>query len=104
MKEKLVRDKIPDIIKKNGGAPRFRVLDPGSWLNWLRIKHTEESEELLQASGRAELLEELADVKEVFDTLCRELSIAPEEVSSVQETKRTERGGFTKFYVLEMPD
>jgi len=69
-KGKLVRDKIPDLIRANGHLPilgeckHYRVL--------LCEKLVEETYELTQAMGRDALIEECADIKEVLEELCRE--------------------------------
>jgi predicted house-cleaning noncanonical NTP pyrophosphatase (MazG superfamily) len=100
MNEKLVRDLIPEIIKNKGEHEEFREAEHSEKLNLLRDKLVEESLELQSASGRAAMLAELADVKESFDALCEYLHFCPQEIERIQRRKRTERGGFTKFFVL----
>jgi predicted house-cleaning noncanonical NTP pyrophosphatase (MazG superfamily) len=102
--EKLVRDNVPSIIRSSGKVVHARKLEHGEQYNWLRLKLLEEADELLQASSRDEILGELVDVKEVYDTLLRELHILPQEVERKQAQKREQKGGFGEFWVLTTED
>ena len=68
MKGKLVRDRIPEIIRDAGRTPVTRTLDPTAYEQALRDKLLEEADEDAAASG-PEPLEELADVLEVVRAL-----------------------------------
>ena len=65
---KLVRDKIPEIIKNNNGIPKTKFL---MTLNTkkLEIKLAEEINEVLNSADGEKRLEELADVLEVVKSL-----------------------------------
>ena len=65
---KLVRDKIPDIIKKNGENPIIRVLQDVEYKIELEKKLKEELAETLASSGN-DRIEELADMLEVMISL-----------------------------------
>ena len=67
---KLVRDKIPNIIKEKGETPVVRVLDEIEYKNELEKKLYEEYKEVIQASGD-DRLEELADMLEVIRALAK---------------------------------
>lgn len=58
---KLVRDKIPQIIKENGKIPVTRLLDKEEYLRELDIKLNEEVQEYQTDKS----IEEMADVLEV---------------------------------------
>ena len=58
---KLVRDKIPDIIRSNGEEPITRVLSEEEYKIELEKKLQEELNETLQATG-SDRIEELADM------------------------------------------
>ena len=87
--DKLVRDKIPEIIKSSNRTPECKTLDDDR--GYLRYLIKKLQEEVLEFTENP-CVEELADVREVIDALSgiREF----EDVVSVQERKREERGGF----------
>ena len=65
---KLVRDKIPDIIRSNGEEPITRILSEEEYKLELEKKLQEELNETLQATGN-DRIEELADMLEVMTSL-----------------------------------
>ncbi len=96
---KLVRDKIPEILEKEG--KRFRIvkqLQGQELLEELVRKLHEEVEEFT----RCRTLEELADILEVIDALAQKLGSNLEEVLKIKERKKSERGGFTRGIVVEL--
>ena len=93
---KLVRDKIPEIIKADGGKPITRILDKESYLASLVEKLGEEYAEFREAHS----LEELADVQEVVLALARVIA-SPEELERVRAAKAAERGAFEQQIFLE---
>ena len=94
---KLVRDKIPDIIAAEGKQLKSRVLDDTEHLEALLQKLEEEVAELLEARN----VEELADVHEVLLALAEMLKISPEELETVRAGKAAKRGSFKKRIFLE---
>ena len=60
--EKLVRDKIPEIIQDKNGLPKTRILDKVEYTGELLRKMHEETDEY----ARDKTVEELADMYEVF--------------------------------------
>lgn len=99
--QKLVRDNIPEIIRKNGEKPRVRVLGVNEFKREIRKKLIEEVEELVCAEGRKDMLEELADIEEVLTALYEIERISYSEVTKMVKTKRKLRGGFSKKLFLE---
>lgn len=97
---KLVRDKIPEIIKSNNEIPTTRVLDDKEYKEELLRKLLEECNEVINASTKEETLEEIADTLEVLDSLIKLNNSSLEEVRKIQDTKRTKRGGFEKRLYL----
>lgn len=63
---KLVRDKIPERIKKNGEIPTIKILDDEQFKYELERKLQEEYQEVLNAPDSKKRLEELADMLEVI--------------------------------------
>jgi predicted house-cleaning noncanonical NTP pyrophosphatase (MazG superfamily) len=92
---KLVRDRIPDIIRAEGRDCGVETLSPQDYLAALRAKIVEEAQELAQAP-QAELISELADIQEVLDALMTAYGIERSEVDAVQARRRAERGGFAQ--------
>jgi predicted house-cleaning noncanonical NTP pyrophosphatase (MazG superfamily) len=91
--DKLVRDRIPDIIRSAGQHPVTRVLDPASYRAALLAKLTEEAAEAEQAPA-GQLAAELADVLEVLHALADAHDITWDHVVRTAADKRAERGGF----------
>ena len=94
---KLVRDKIPDIIKASGGECKFHVAKKDEYALKLDEKLLEEVEELL-ASPDAE---EIADVLEVIEAMARMHHISLDDIKAAKKKKRDERGSFNLMFVLE---
>lgn len=65
---KLVRDKIPNIIEEKGETPVIKVLNENDYKKELEKKLYEEYKEVIEASGD-ERIEELADMLEVIRAL-----------------------------------
>ena len=90
---KLVRDKIPEIIRNSGNQCKTTILSNIDYIKALREKLVEEANEAATAAPE-ELVEELADVMEVMDALIVATGIKPEKVREIQKEKRSRRGGF----------
>jgi len=87
---KLVRDKIPEIIRSSGEIPVTRVLDQEAYTAALERKLDEEVQEFHQEHN----LEELADILEVVYALAEDLGFSKEELLKVYQKKHDARGGF----------
>lgn len=98
---KLVRDRIPEIIRKEGKEADFVILNDEQFLIELKKKLIEEASEVSMCKGREEILSELADVREVLDALMQVYEINPMEVSTIQALKAIKRGKFEKKYYLK---
>jgi predicted house-cleaning noncanonical NTP pyrophosphatase (MazG superfamily) len=97
---KLVRDKIPEIITANGEVAVTRVLDQNEYREALFEKLSEELEELRTAS-ESERISELADLQEVLNSLSASYGYSPSGVRAAAEDKRSKRGGFSDRIYLE---
>lgn len=87
---KLVRDKIPDIIRSDGKNPITRILSDEEYLYELDKKLNEEVAEY-QADKS---IEEMADVLEVLFAICEARGHSIEELMEVKQAKQDKRGGF----------
>ena len=94
MKEynKLIRDKIPEIIEAAGKQCRVEVMNEEEYIDALDQKLDEELAEY-QADKS---LEELADLLEVVYAVVVARGYSVEELESVRKEKAEERGGFEK--------
>lgn len=94
---KLVRDKIPEIIERSGRTSRVRVLSQEDFLNALNHKLKEEADEFIENPCE----EEIADLLEVIDALIAANGFNLESIMQVKSAKKAERGGFEQFLMLE---
>ncbi len=101
---KLVRDNIPEILLKKNLIPEFFEMDGDEYSAALKEKIVEEARELQIAGTTQEVVDELADVFEVAESLAKNFGISMETVRVRQEEKRQERGGFEKRIFLQYVD
>ena len=87
---KLVRDRIPELIKSQGETPNIRILEREEYLRHLEKKLDEEVGEY----HRDKNAEELADILEVVFALAEAIGCSKVDLLAVYEKKHTERGGF----------
>lgn len=97
---KLVRDRIPEIIRKAGKTPAYRTLNDEEFIHELKRKAVEEAEELLTADNES-LGAELADIAEVFYALLAAYRISPDEIAAIRKVRNEERGAFEERLFLE---
>ncbi|HUY53124.1 MAG TPA: nucleoside triphosphate pyrophosphohydrolase [Candidatus Dormibacteraeota bacterium] len=98
---KLVRDKIPKVIKANGNITHTHVLsDDKEYLMALMDKLFEEAQELKDDLS----LEELADVLEVIYAIGEKLGYTANQIEAARVAKMTLRGGFNDRIFLESVD
>jgi predicted house-cleaning noncanonical NTP pyrophosphatase (MazG superfamily) len=96
---KLVRDRIPELMRDAGIKPQFVRAAEADLTPRLLDKLLEEAEEV-----RAEpCVEELADVLQVLHSLATRLGVPWERVESVMLEKAGTRGGFDQGWLLELP-
>ena len=99
MYDKLVRDNIPDIIRKNDEEPIIEVLDNERYKEELERKLQEECMEVVNSKGN-DRIEELADLLEVMYSLVELEDKTIEDVEKVRIEKKLKRGGFSnKIYL-----
>lgn len=105
--EKLWRDKAPELMHKHGSIIHIKELNDNEFDHELRVKLLEEAEEVKAAQTTDTLVQELADLYEVIDTLAQLHGITKETIVAAQEKKRNDRGGFigrTYVTVAEHPE
>ncbi len=97
---KLVRDKIPEIIKSIGEEPIFRFLNEQEYKEELERKLYEEYQEVLNSAGK-DRIEELADMLEIIRYLAKLENVTLEEVIAIAQEKNAKRGAFENKIFLE---
>lgn len=94
---KLVRDKIPEIIRANGQTPITHIASKLEYKEKLLEKLQEEVDEFL----KDQQIDELADILEVIDGICELENINPKQLQKIKQQKAKNRGGFKKRIILE---
>ncbi|HDR7492771.1 TPA: nucleoside triphosphate pyrophosphohydrolase [Bacillus cereus] len=92
---KLIRNKIPQIIKNNGKTPTTRILSQEEYITEICKKAEEELTEYLEATTKEHKLEELSDLLELINALAEHEGTTLKEINSIRKKKAEERGGFS---------
>ena len=87
---KLVRDKIPEMIRQQGDSPRVKILDDEDYFRALNKKLTEEVAEYLENYD----IDELVDIAEVIYALVKYKGLSRNDFEHIRLKKYDERGGF----------
>ena len=93
---KLVRDRIPEIIEASGECCKTRILSDEAYLKMLDAKLDEE----LTEYHKDQTIEELADLLEVIRAAATARGYTLEELEAVRAEKAEKRGGFEKKILL----
>jgi len=89
---KLVRDKITDIIEADGRIAKYRILDENEYRRELNKKLQEEVKEYLEDNN----VEELADIVEVIYGILNSTDVSIKEFEKIRINKQEKRGAFEK--------
>lgn len=94
---KLVRDRIPEIIQSSGNNYEIEVVSDEVALEYLYKKLNEEVSELLEDKN----LDEIADVMEVLFAIGGKYGYTEDDVLNRRNEKRDARGGFEDNLILK---
>ena len=94
--EKLIRDKLPQIMRDAGLKVFDRRLEDAEFVQSLKVKLGEETAEVAVATSADEVLGELADVMEVVLALADAHGFTAVDLEAARRAKFEERGGFTE--------
>jgi predicted house-cleaning noncanonical NTP pyrophosphatase (MazG superfamily) len=94
--DKAIRDKIPEIIQKDGHSCSVKTLTDEEFLVQLEKKLSEEVAEYQNDKNP----EELADILEVIYRIAQLEGVSKEELEKIRIKKSEERGGFEKNLFL----
>ncbi|WP_085524500.1 nucleoside triphosphate pyrophosphohydrolase [Tuberibacillus sp. Marseille-P3662] len=102
---KLIRDRIPEIIINNGNTCLTTTLNERGYQAELQKKLKEEVQEYLESVNHGEALEELADIMEVVQALSYVHNADPDKLETVRIGKALKYGGFEdKVFLVDVED
>jgi superfamily II DNA or RNA helicase/predicted house-cleaning noncanonical NTP pyrophosphatase (MazG superfamily)/HKD family nuclease len=102
--QKLVRDRIPEIIRSHGKTPQTRILEQSEFKDAVGAKLLEETYELYSEWKKGDsgaILKESADVLEILLTALREHGLTLDDLLAMRHNRALERGGFSEKIFLE---
>ena len=94
---KLVRDRIPEIIESSGKTCSTEILSPEDYLRMIDAKLDEE----LAEYHKDQNIEELADLLEVIHAAAIARGYTLEDLEQIRAEKAGKRGGFEKRILLK---
>lgn len=94
---KLVRDKIPEIISNSGSLPLYHYATSEEYYRLLCKKLIEEISEFIESDS----LEELADICEVVESILKYKGVTHGIFKEIVENKRNKNGSFNDRIILE---
>lgn len=97
---KLVRDKVPSLVTKDGGRYSLKLLSPLEHQHEITKKLFEELEEYSTAKTKDAALEELVDMVELIRAAVKLHDVSPEEFEALRVKKYAAKGGFEKGIYL----
>ncbi|MBE6563648.1 MAG: phosphoribosyl-ATP pyrophosphohydrolase [Ruminococcaceae bacterium] len=98
---KLVRDRIPEIIEAKGEKPVTKILTDEEYWSSLFEKALEELDEVKTADDLDETKKELADLLEVVRAMAEHKGFSLSEIIEEADRKASERGKFeNKIYLI----
>lgn len=98
--QKLVRDRIPQIITEAGKEFSISRVRGDRLKNYAMKKLQEEVQEFIENP----CAEEAADIMEIFHFICDQLEIRDSQIVAQTTSKRITRGGFEQGIILEWVD
>ena len=95
---KLIRDKVPQIIEDSGHLASLRVLTENEFDQALQDKLREEVAEFIESKE----VEELDDILEVVYCLADRVGHTPESIEHLRSKKAAQKGGFLeRIFLIE---
>ena len=95
--DKLIRDKIPEIIQESGRRCVVELLSDEDFLLYLNRKLLEEVNEYLESND----VEELADLEEVLRAILKAKGVDYDAFDQLRLEKVEKRGAFDKKLLLK---
>jgi len=102
---KLIRDRIPEIIEADNKTCLTRVLDQNEYIQALKDKLLEEATEARNSLNTEQLINEIADIYEVIDALTEVLQIDKTQIEAIQKNKADKNGRFkNRLFLISTDD
>lgn len=98
---KLIRDQIPAFFAAPNKIFNTRTLTDQEFKAALRQKLLEESQEVIEAKDKPDLINEMADIQEVLNFIKLSENITDDEIENCRLHKNEERGSFKQKLFLE---
>ena len=100
---KLVRDRIVDQIISDGNKPNWHELSNDKFIEELKKKIVEESQEIPRTIDPTEVVKELADIQEMIDCILNALKVRKKDFLIIQKKKNEKAGSFkNKQYIADV--
>ncbi|MEZ7890506.1 MAG: nucleoside triphosphate pyrophosphohydrolase [Candidatus Wallbacteria bacterium] len=93
---KIVRDKIPDIIRNEKRNCNIKILSDKDAVNLLSQKILEEADEFLKEPSK----EEMADIFEILHSIIKKYNWTYDEIEKIRINKANKNGSFDKNIFL----
>ncbi|WP_413367762.1 phosphoribosyl-ATP pyrophosphohydrolase [Lysinibacillus sp. 3P01SB] len=97
---KLVRDKVPSLVTKDGGSYSLKLLSPLEHKHEITKKLFEELEEYHEANSKEAAIEELVDMVELIYSALKLHDVSIEEFELKRKEKKKLKGSFEKGIYL----
>lgn len=94
---KLVRDKIPEIIKKDNRKPVTHIASDKEYFEKLKEKLKEETDEFIKKDNE----EEFVDILEVMHAISDFKHFNIKKINQLRENKAKEKGRFREKIILD---
>ena len=91
---KLVRDKVPSLVTKDGGSYSLKLLSPLEHQHEITKKLYEELNEYHEASSKEGAVEELVDMVELIYSALKLHDVSIEEFEKIRKEKKKLKGSF----------
>ena len=96
---KLVRDRIPEIIKNRGDTAITHKASEKEYWEKLKEKLREEVDEFMEDGS--DIRDEIIDILEIIYAICDFKKIDRKKLEALRKKKAKERGGFKKKIILD---
>lgn len=98
---KLVRDKVPSLVTKDGGSYTLQLLSPLEHQTEISKKLMEEIQEYNEAPSKERAIEELVDIVELVHAALKLHDVPVEDFEALRTEKKKRKGGFEKGIYLK---
>ncbi len=99
--EKLVRDKVKDLLEEKGIAVKAQALDEATYQEIIKDKLKEEVNELIAVNSPEKMMEEIADIFEVLEAYIAAFHLDSQLIKRIKYKKHDDRGGFYKRIFIQ---